>query len=131
MECRVVPRDAQRSTPPRTRSADCTVGFHHGGPVASMAEAALERHGGGIPGPRDLARWRTARLMAGQASPAPMPMPWSAHVPALYLARQPEAATCAAAGRHRLPRPSEVHPRYIGGRSPGGDISRGATTRTR
>lgn len=41
MECRVVPRGAQRSTPPRTRSADCIAGFHHGGPVVSMAEAAL------------------------------------------------------------------------------------------
>jgi hypothetical protein len=41
MECRVVPRGAQRSTPPRTRSADCTAGFHYGGPVASMAEAEL------------------------------------------------------------------------------------------
>ena len=36
------------------------------------------------------------------------------------------AVRCAAAGRHRHSRPSEVHARYISGQSPGGDISRGA-----
>jgi hypothetical protein len=49
----------------------------------------------------------------------------------MYLARQPEPTTCAAAGRHRHPRPSEVYARYIRGQSPGGDISRGAIARTR
>jgi hypothetical protein len=47
-------------------------------------------------------------------------------VPPIYLARQPAPATCAAAGRHRHLRPSEVHAGYMCGQSPGGDISRGA-----
>ena len=60
-----------------------------------------------------------------------MPMPWSSDIPAMYLAQQSLSATCATAGRRRRPRPSEVHARYTCGQSPGGDISRGATVRTR
>ena len=51
-------------------------------------------------------------------------------VRAIYLARRPASATCAAAGRRRHSRPAEVHARYISGQSPGGDISRGTEAQT-
>ena len=47
-------------------------------------------------------------------------------VPPIYLARQPASATCGPAGRCRHSCPSGGSTRYICGRPPGGDISRGA-----
>src|SRR6266567_9362424 len=100
------------------------------GPPASWHTPA--RH----PGARDLAKWRTARLTAGECVTAgnhtdAVVLRYTCDVPAMYLARQPEPATCAAAGRHRCPRPSEVPAGYICGQSPGGDFSRGPVARTR